>query len=332
MNVLVDGIFLELSKRFQGPSPTNADVSKLPLRALRLITRLSTTAVAAKSYELFGTIMQSSVKRETKMEAARLTLHAAYRSGLESVPPVGDPKHIFDFLRYHVGPHVEREERSHGISSVVHAIDSASSDPTSQPWTWRIEAAGELLTRFEESLDPEEFKWWYKILWLHYGGLDPDVQSRVDWIAMNEGDTVDLKQCKIAVKEEIRRVKELDGNTSVKILEEAYNRLTAFIDQREKVRYELQASGRGSFLFPPVASTSRVVNRFPSHGTGLSGIATNSFVARWPYKPYFSSLFPSVFSACFPNTLDHSIPYISAYLVPKPFFWTCLTVVAIAVT
>jgi hypothetical protein len=38
------------------------------------------------------------------MEAARLALHAAYQPGLESVPPVGDPKHILDFLRYHIDP------------------------------------------------------------------------------------------------------------------------------------------------------------------------------------------------------------------------------------
>lgn len=145
MNSMLNKIFLELSKRFQGPSLTNADVSERPLHALKLITRLSTTAVAAKSYELFRTIMQSEVAQEKKMEAAQLVLDAAYQPRLNSVPPVGDPKWILDFLRYHVGPRVKVKDRIHAIDSAMRAIDSTSDDPTSQSWTWRIERADELL-------------------------------------------------------------------------------------------------------------------------------------------------------------------------------------------
>ena len=193
---------------FQGPSLTNVDVSKKPLRALKLITRLSTTTVATKSYELFGTIMQSGVAEEKKMEAARLALHAAYRSELESVPPVGDPKHILDFLRFHIGPCVELEERSHAVSLAMRAIDSASNGPKPLARTWHIEAANELLTGFHESPHLKEFGWWYGILWFHYGGLGLDVRKRVDEIARNGDDRVDLKQCRTAIEKELERVKE----------------------------------------------------------------------------------------------------------------------------
>ena len=235
---MVDKTFLELPRRFQGPYPTNAGVSERPLRALELITRLITTAVAATSYELFGTIMQSNVAQETKMKAARLALHAAYRPGHESVPPVGDPKHIFGFLLYHVGPHIKKEDRTYAVSSARRAIDSASNDPTSESWTWRIENADGLLTGFYQSPDPEEFQWWYEVLWLHYGGLDPGVQGRVDDIAIKGDDRVDLKRCRTAIENEIKRVKELDGITNIATLEEARNKLSTFIDNREKVRDE----------------------------------------------------------------------------------------------
>ena len=239
MNDMVDSIFLELSKRFQGAHPTNADVSEWPLRVLKLITRLSTAAVATKSYELFGTIMQSKVAEGKKMEAARLTLDAAYRPKLEFALPVGDPKPILDFLRYHVKTHVRSEHHNHAISSAMRAIDSTSGNPTSQSWTWRIEDAGELLTGFQAPLHPEGFEWWYRVLWTHYGGLDPDVRSRLDEIATNGDDGVDLKRCRVAVEKEIERVKELDETANTEALEDAYNRLTAFVDRKEKVRNKL---------------------------------------------------------------------------------------------
>ena len=95
--------------------------------------------------------MESEAVQEKKMEAARLTLDAAYRPRLQSVPPVGDPKHVLDFLRYHVGPRVKIEDRIHAINSGMRAIDSASDDSTSRSWTWRIESADELLTGFQQS-------------------------------------------------------------------------------------------------------------------------------------------------------------------------------------
>lgn len=244
MNDMIDSIFLELSKRFQGPHPTNADVSGWPLCVLKLITRLSTTAIATKSYELFGTIMQSEVAEEKRMEAARLALDAAYRPKLESPPLVGDPKHILDFLRYHVRPCVKSKHRNYAVSSAVRAIDSASGDPTSQSWALHMEDAGELLTGLQQSRHSEGFEWWYRVLWVHYGGLDPDVRSRLDEIATNGDDGVDLKRCQTAVEKEIERAKGLNGTTTIGALEDAYNRLTTFVDHREKVCDEFQAFGR----------------------------------------------------------------------------------------
>lgn len=193
-------------------------------------------AVATKSYELFGMIMQSRVAQEKKMEAACLTLDAAYRPKLEFAPPVGDPKPILDFLLYHVRACVKNKRHDFAISSAMRAIDSTSGNPTSQSWTWRIEDAGELLTGFQESPHPEGFEWWYRVLWIHYGGLNPDVRSRLDEIATDGDDGVDLKRCRIAVEEEIERVKDLDGTATTEALEDAYNRLTAFVNHGEKVR------------------------------------------------------------------------------------------------
>jgi len=235
---MIDKIFTDLSNRFRTPSPlTNADVSELPFRTLELITRLSTTTVALRSYELFKTIMQSATALERKMEAARLTLHAAYHPGLKSLPPVGDPKHILDFLHYHIDSHVKMKDRDHAIASSMCAFNSACGNRTT---TWCIWNAGDLLTRFQGSPDPKEFEWWYGVLWLHYGGLDSDVRKRMDEIAMCGDDRIDLKRCRVAIEREMGRVKELDrASDIVKSLDDAYNRLNTLVDHRERVRGEL---------------------------------------------------------------------------------------------
>ena len=242
MNTMIDRIFLDLSRHFQNQAPqTTADALERSFRALTLITRLRANTVATRSYELFGTVMGSTVAQERKMEAAQLTLHAAYQPGFESVTPIQDPRLIFDFLRSHIDPSVERNEQA--ISSAMRAIDSTSENPASRSWTWHIENADELLTWFQQSSHPEAFNWWYRILWLHYGVLDPGVCGRMDDIAKSVDDRVDLKQCRIAVEKEIERVTELDGATSiVRSLKEAYNRLTVLIDYREKVRDGLSGS------------------------------------------------------------------------------------------
>ena len=151
MSTMIDRIFLDLSRHFQNPALlTTADALERPFRALTLITRLRANTVATRSYELFGTIMESTVARERKMEAAQLTLHAAYQPGLESVTPIQDPHLIFDFLRSHVDPSVGRNDQA--ISSVMRAIDSISENTASRSWTWHMENADELSPGFNNPL------------------------------------------------------------------------------------------------------------------------------------------------------------------------------------
>ena len=275
MDSMIDKIFLDLSTRFQKSSPlTNADVSELPFRALRLITRLGTTAVALKSYELFKVIIQSATAPERKMEAARLALRAAYCPGLKSLPPVGDPKHVLDFLRYHIDSQVKMEDRTHAIASAMRAIDSTYGNRTT---TWCIENADDLTTWFQGSSDPKKFEWWYGILWLHYGGLDSGIRERMDEIAMSSDDRFDLKWCRVLIEKETERVKELDGASDVmKSLDDAYTRLTALIDHRERVRGELLGFQMGLIFFPPVPYTGRVCG-YSSYRTRLPAITDTFF-------------------------------------------------------
>jgi len=230
MDALVEQIFSKLSAHFSSNSFPDG-----PLYMLQLTAQVRTTAVAVKSYRLFETIMRSTAEQERKMKAAQLALSAAYPPGLEPAPPAArDPQLILSFLRSHVDPSVGRKDRA--ISSAMRAIDSASENPASRSWTWRIEDAGELLTWFGQSSRSEEFNWWYGVLWLHYGEVDPEVWGRMDEIGMSGDDRVDLKQCKVAVENEVERVRRLDGATSiVRSLEEAYDRLTDLIDHRERV-------------------------------------------------------------------------------------------------
>ena len=238
MNVMIDRIFLDLSRHFQNRSPlTTADALERQFRALTFITRVRMNAVAMRSYELFKEIMGSTIAQEKKMEAARLALYAAYPPGLESVPPVQDPSLILDFLRYHIDPNVKNEDRAHAIASAVRAICSASNGPLSQSWTWCIENAGELLTGLQQSPDSKEFEWWYTILWRYRGKLDPRIWGRMDDIAKNGGDEIDLKGCKVAVEEETDKVKGSGGASHIlKSLDDACTRLNELIDYRDKVR------------------------------------------------------------------------------------------------
>jgi len=156
---MVNKIFMNISIRFRESSPlTNADVSELPFRALKLITRLRTTAVATKSYELFKTIMRSVVAQKKKMAAARLALHAAYPPGLKSVPPVGDPEHISDFLQYCADLPPGGGNHTDAIPQIIHTINTTPNDPTQEFRDWYAKNAGELSTRIQQFCS--EFSWW----------------------------------------------------------------------------------------------------------------------------------------------------------------------------
>ena len=253
MHYLIDRAFLDLSNRFRNLAPLiNANMSDRPFRALKLITRLREPTVALKSYMLLETIMRSTVVPIRKMEAARLALHGAFQPGLEILPLVEDPKHILDVLYYHVDPLVEPDARAHAISSVMRAINCAHN---SRKTTWYIENAEELMTWFQQSADPEEFAWWYGILWLHYEGLDPGVRDKVDEVARSGDDRIDLKLCRFAIEKDIERMTELGVDSEVvNSLHSAYNRLTALIDHRDRVRDELLGFRTDLISFLPLVS------------------------------------------------------------------------------
>ena len=132
------------------------------------------------------------------------------------------------------------EDCARTIASAMRAIRSASDGPLSQSWTWCIENAGELLAGLQQPPDSKEFEWWYMILWRYHEKLDLSIWGRMDDIAKNGCDEIDLRGCKVAVEEEIGRVKGSGGASHIlKSLEDASARLNQLIDYREKVRDEL---------------------------------------------------------------------------------------------
>ena len=333
MNNIVDRIFQDLSKWFRNQAPlTNTSVEDLPFRVLKLITRVKINTVAARSYGLFETIMRPAVAQEKKMEAAplalhmeaaRLALHTAYPPGLESVPPVQDPSLILDFLRYHIDPNVKSEDRAHAIASAMRAIRSTSNGPLSQSWIWCIKNAGELLTRLQQSSGHwEEFKWWYMILWRYRGKLDASIWGRMDDIAKNGGDKIDLEECKVAIEKEIERVKGSGGAPDIlKSLDDSCARLNELIDDREKVR----ADEFSCFWV-------RLISFFPSscgHQSYLSydlilftscGITGDGRKSS-PHRPLI--VYMCLFSSrklrfCVHRIPDRFIPHTIAYVVPHP--------------
>jgi len=145
-------IFRRLSDNFEGsrPRPIDTDGLERSLRALELVTQLSTTAVATKSYELFETIMGSQIEQVKKMQAARLALDAAYQPGPTRAPTVGGLDHIIDFLRHHFASHVSGEDRYHAASLITRAINPT---PDEQYGTWCIEDVEKILAEFWQGIE-----------------------------------------------------------------------------------------------------------------------------------------------------------------------------------
>jgi len=176
VDIVLGVIFDGLSDNFQ---PHSAGGLERSLRALKLVTRLRTAAVATKSYKLFETIMSqaeqedntsqakqkknisqaeqeknmSQAKQEKNMEAARLALEAAYRPGPTCAMAVGDLNLIADFLRYHSAPHISEEDRRHVASLTIRAINPALNDPMPRFGTRRREGADELLAEPQEEIE-----------------------------------------------------------------------------------------------------------------------------------------------------------------------------------
>lgn len=158
MNALVDRIFSKLSKHFsRDPPQTNTDVLERSLRALQLITKLRTTTVATRSYELFETIMESTVEKSKKMEAARLALYPSYRQ--KTLLPVKDPRHIYNFLQYC------NNLRTRGSGHATSVVPAANPVPLNNPSMGQFQTrptgnASGLSTGLHGFPDKEELDWW----------------------------------------------------------------------------------------------------------------------------------------------------------------------------
>ena len=103
VNPQINAIYEKLTETFKNLTPT-ADEIDCALKAMELIAPLSDRDAAQKSYNLFCVVMQAPTSdtytEEMKWEAARLTMHGAYKSD-EFLPPVEDPQDILAFLTHH---------------------------------------------------------------------------------------------------------------------------------------------------------------------------------------------------------------------------------------
>ena len=103
VNLQINKIYTKLTETFGNRTPTTNDIDNA-LEALGLIAPLSELNVAEKSRNLFRIVMQAPVSpaypQEKKWDAARLTMHGAYKSD-KFLPSVEDPKDILAFLAHH---------------------------------------------------------------------------------------------------------------------------------------------------------------------------------------------------------------------------------------
>ena len=112
VNLQINGIYEKLVKTFTNLTPTTDEIDRTStadevdraLEAMELIAPLSERDAAQKSYNLFRVVMKAPISatytQQKKWEAARLTMHGAYKSD-EFLPPVKDPQDILDFLTHH---------------------------------------------------------------------------------------------------------------------------------------------------------------------------------------------------------------------------------------
>jgi hypothetical protein len=89
--------------------------------------------VASKSYDLFHVIMDASVPEtymDQKWEAARLTIHSAYKGGKFKPRVENQSKHILLFLNYHFGLATRPgQDQDESIRIALHAL-ICTSNPT----------------------------------------------------------------------------------------------------------------------------------------------------------------------------------------------------------
>ena len=98
---------------------------------MELIAPLPGRDLALKSHDWFRAVMwaptSDTYTQEKKWEAARVTIHGAYKSD-KFLPPVKDPQNILAFLTYHFDVTTEgRQYQDEPIKDVLHALAHASS-------------------------------------------------------------------------------------------------------------------------------------------------------------------------------------------------------------
>jgi len=132
---------------------------------------------------------------------------------------------------------------------------------------------------------------------------------------------VDLKQCKVAVKNKVERVKGsgLGGATGiVRSLEGAYDRLTASIDHRERVSGDFSNVWTGLISFARPVATTILLARRSSYRTGLPATADNHLNRPLSVRMFFSFSRVSLSTSCVPVMLYHLILRIATYLILNP--------------
>ena len=113
-------VFGALSKIFSSDS-----IPPLAVRALQLVTRLAVRDVADASYGLFKAIMASNDLTDEHWEAARLAIHGAFQRSIDgTLPQVGEPMEILQFLNRHLGLQGEGKDHASSIAVALNAITS----------------------------------------------------------------------------------------------------------------------------------------------------------------------------------------------------------------
>jgi len=125
---MIDKIFDRFEARFQN-STSPMDLSSV-VDALSLVIQLLDRRICTRCYALFRTIMDLGNLDDTLWELARLSLKGAYTGSTFDISPVGNPKQLLEFLRYHVSPQQRANVGDQPIYHVFSALAFASDEET----------------------------------------------------------------------------------------------------------------------------------------------------------------------------------------------------------
>lgn len=120
-------MFVKLGETFS--KHTEGQNLDAQMEALRLVTPMIGNQIAQLSYELFHTIMASSIPEDLKWEAARLTMNGAYNWD-KYLPWVEDPKDVLAFLEHHFELQAKGENQDTSITNALRALAYASGKET----------------------------------------------------------------------------------------------------------------------------------------------------------------------------------------------------------